>query len=139
MECLKPSFCRSEAVDEGVDEPDRVLLVNVFVESVGEEYGLVSVKTRHVLLQSLLASWSAASSSALVPMVHCYNLYACKTCHSKTSNRVFTQSEMGSELISQRQVFLCLCLASVPPTSTPQIGYAGLVRISSRWNIFTPK
>ena len=36
-------FLQIEAVDEGVDEPYRVFLVNVFVESVWKEYGLFSV------------------------------------------------------------------------------------------------
>ena len=60
-----------EAVDEGVDEPDWVLLVNVFVECVWEEGCLVSVEARYVFAHVLLlCSLGVAFSSAAVPMVH---------------------------------------------------------------------
>jgi len=40
-----------EAVDEGVDEPDWVLLIHVFFERVGEEGCLVSVEAFYVFAQ----------------------------------------------------------------------------------------
>ena len=46
---FEAKFLQVEAVDEGVDEPDRVLFVNVFVEGVWEEYGLVSVSSANML------------------------------------------------------------------------------------------
>ena len=64
---FEAKFLQVEAVDEGVDEPDRVPFVNVLVECIGGEYGLFSVGAVYVFAYSccslLLSPISSAASS----------------------------------------------------------------------------
>ena len=45
---FEAEFFYVEAVYEGVNEPDWILCIHVFVERVWEEYGLVSVGSVYV-------------------------------------------------------------------------------------------
>ena len=64
---FEAEFLQVEAVDEGVDEPDRVLFVNVFVECVWERVwsGLCGFRQRARSL--LFALFVAASSFSRFP------------------------------------------------------------------------